>query len=167
MSLREIVRWPDPSLATPCREVSEISDEIIELAQDMLETMYAAPGRGLAAPQVGVLSRVFVVDTEWKDAAPAPKIFINPEIVARSATQAVQAEGCLSIPGVTVDVARPDSVVMRWTDLDGEPQEEAFSGFAAACVQHELDHLDGIVTLDHLDASDRARVITAYEEQQV
>ncbi|MEM9577565.1 MAG: peptide deformylase [Pseudomonadota bacterium] len=166
MSLREILRWPDPRLASPCEEVTVISGEIVELAQDMLETMYAAPGRGLAAPQVGVLSRVFVMDSAWKEAAPAPKVFINPEIVARSATQAVQAEGCLSIPGVTVELARPDSVVLRWTDLDGQTQEEAFSGFSAACVQHELDHLDGIVTLDRLEASDRADVIAAYEAQQ-
>ena len=166
MSLREIVRWPDPRLNMPCKPVSEISADIIALAQDMLETMYDAPGRGLAAPQVGMLSRVFVVDTEWKESAPAPQVFINPEIVARSATKAVQSEGCLSIPGVTVEVARPDSVVLRWTDLDGTTQEEAFSGFAAACVQHELDHLDGIVTLDRLDEDDRSRVIAAYEGMQ-
>lgn len=164
MTLRAIVRWPDPHLSTACAPVAEITSDIVTLAQDMLETMYAAPGRGLAAPQVGVLLRVFVVDTEWKDARPDPQVFINPEVVARSASKAMQAEGCLSIPGVTVNVVRPDSICMQWTDLDGIEHEAAFSGFAAACVQHELDHLDGIVTLDRLNAEERAEVLADYDE---
>jgi peptide deformylase len=164
MSLREIVRWPDPVLRTVCVPVGAVTDAVRALAEDMLETMYAAPGRGLAAPQVGVTQRVFVMDTEWKEGAPAPMIFVDPEIFSRSDTCVTRTEGCLSIPGISTDVARPDQVILRWTDLSGQVREQGFEGFAAACVQHELDHLDGIVTLDRLDPEARAKAIKAYEE---
>jgi peptide deformylase len=162
MSRREIVLWPDPRLATPCAPVAAVTADIETLAEDMLETMYAAPGRGLAAPQVGVLLRLFVMDTEWKDAAPAPRVFLNPAIVAVGPAQATRAEGCLSIPGITAEVTRPATVRLRWTDLDGVTREEDFDGFAAACVQHEIDHLDGVVTLDRIDGETRARLVAEY-----
>ena len=165
MSLHEIVRWPDPRLATVCKPVAKITPEIRTLANDMLETMYGAPGRGLAAPQVGVLSRVFVMDTAWKDGAREPMVFVNPEILTTSHEQATLAEGCLSIPGVSVEVTRSLRVRLRWTDLGGQRCERAFDGFPAACVQHEMDHLDGIVTLDRVDADTRARILTDYDPQ--
>jgi peptide deformylase len=165
MSLRKIVRWPDPRLATLCEPVAKITPAITTLAADMLETMYDAPGRGLAAPQVGVLSRVFVMDTTWKDGARDPLIFVNPEILTASAERATLPEGCLSIPGVSVEVTRALRVRLRWTDLDGRQCKRVFDGFPAACVQHEIDHLDGIVTLDWVDADTRARILADYDPQ--
>ncbi|MBW4709256.1 peptide deformylase [Roseobacter sp. YSTF-M11] len=157
MTVRQIVRWPDPHLRAVCDPVAVTGPEVAALARDLLDTMYAAPGRGLAAPQIGVLQRVFVTDTTWKDGTASPIIFINPRITGASEETTVQAEGCLSIPGVSVDVRRPSTVTMTWTALDGTEQSRSFSGFAAACVQHELDHLNGVVTLDHLPADQRQK----------
>ncbi|WP_415401597.1 peptide deformylase [Tateyamaria sp. SN3-11] len=162
MSLRPILTWPDPGLSAICAPVAEITPAIRDLANDMLETMYAAPGRGLAAPQVGELVRLFVMDPSWKDGNPQPMICINPDILEHSDAVATAGEGCLSIPGVTVDVTRSTSVRMVWTDLDGIVHEAALHGFAALCAQHELDHLDGLVTLDRVDDSQRAAVLAQY-----
>lgn len=162
MSLREIVLWPDPRLSAPCAPVERITRETAALAEDMLETMYAAPGRGLAAPQVGVMFRLFVMDTGWKDGPRAPRVFVNPQIVERGEVLVTRSEGCLSIPGVTAEVTRPDAVRLRWTALDDTTREESFDGFAAACVQHEMDHLDGLVTLDRVDVAARARILEDY-----
>ncbi len=151
---RAIICWPDPRLATVC---APVAGDVAALAADMLDTMYAAPGRGLAAPQVGVLLRLFVMDVTWKDGARDPQVFINPEILWRSATRKTGPEGCLSIPGVLAEVERATEVRLRWTDLAGAVREETLTGFAAICAQHEYDHLDGIVTLDHLDQDARAQ----------
>ena len=156
MSLRDIVKWPDPRLSTPCEPVAEITDEIRAQARDMLDTMYDAPGRGLAAPQIGLMNRVFVTDVSWKEGTPDPQVFINPEILELSDTQVESEEGCLSIPGVTTSVTRPDRVHLVWTSLEGARVSQVFTGFAAACVQHELDHLNGIVTFDRLSPEARA-----------
>jgi peptide deformylase len=155
MAVLPILRWPDPRLATRCAPV-KVDAEARRLAHDMLDTMYAAPGRGLAAPQVGVLRRVFVMDPAWKDGRPAPVILMNPSIIWASARRIRGPEGCLSIPGVTADVDRAAEVRLRWTAADGTLREETFGGFAAICAQHEMDHLDGIVTLDHLAPDVRA-----------
>lgn len=163
MSLRPILTWPDNGLSAMCTPVEEITGEITILAADMLETMYAAPGRGLAAPQIGVFLRLFVMDVTWKEGTPDPMICINPEIISRGATLITGTEGCLSIPGVTAEVTRPDSVRMVWTDLAGHVHEQNLTGFAALCAQHELDHLDGIVTLDRVDGAQRAEILAAYE----
>jgi len=162
MSLRDIVKWPDPRLSTPCDPVDEITDEIRTQAQDMLDTMYDAPGRGLAAPQIGVMNRVFVTDVSWKEGTPDPQIFINPEILEASDTQVEGDERCLSIPGVTTCITRPDRVHLVWTSLEGARVSQVFTGFAAACVQHELDHLNGIVTLDRLSPDARAAAEAEY-----
>lgn len=165
MSVLTILSWPDRHLKQKCQPVGEITSDIHTLADDMLETMYAAPGRGLAAPQVGVLARLFVMDATWKDgAAPAPEVFLNPEILAVSDDRVSRYEGCLSLPGVTASVERPARVKMSWQDLQGHQHQRWFDGFAAACVQHELDHLDGIVTLDRIDDDARARVLRDYGE---
>lgn len=147
----------------PCTPVGDVSD-VAALAGDMLETMYAAPGRGLAAPQIGVLQRLFVMDVDWKDADRVPWVFINPEIVEHSEAVEIGTEGCLSIPGVDTVVTRPSWVRLRWTDLAGECQDQRFDGFAARCVQHEMDHLDGLVTFDRLGAQARLQAETAYAE---
>ncbi len=162
MSLREIVMWPDPRLSTPCDPVAEITEDIRTQAEDMLETMYAAPGRGLAAPQIGVMNRVFVTDVSWKEGTPDPKVFVNPEILELSETHVDGDEGCLSIPGVTTRISRPDRVHLVWTSLEGARVSQVFTGFAAACVQHELDHLNGIVTFDRLPPAARAKAEAEY-----
>ncbi len=162
MSLRDIVKWPDPRLSQMCDPVGEITAEIHTQAQDMLDTMYDAPGRGLAAPQIGVMNRVFVTDVSWKEGTPDPQVFLNPEILELSDTQVEAEEGCLSIPGVTTSVTRPDRVHLVWTSLEGARVSQVFTGFAAACVQHELDHLNGIVTLDRLSPEARAEAEAEY-----
>lgn len=163
MSLRPILTWPDARLSAVCAPVDALTDDIRTLAADMLETMYDAPGRGLAAPQVGVLSRLFVMDATWKEGTRSPLVCINPVIVAQSDETAIGSEGCLSIPGLSARVSRPTSVRMQWSDLDGVHHDQALTGFAALCAQHELDHLDGIVTLDRVDADQRAALLTQYE----
>lgn len=160
--IRPIVLWPDPVLARRCDPILEIDAAVRDLAQDMLETMYDAPGRGLAAPQVGVPLRLFVMDCTWKEAEPSPRVVINPEIETISDARAIGPEGCLSIPGVLADVERHEAITLRWTDLDGRTQQEVLTGFEAICAQHEYDHLDGVVTLDRLAPSDRARLEEAY-----
>jgi len=162
MSILPILRYPDPRLAQPCAAVGEVTDDIRRLAGDMLETMYAAPGRGLAAPQVGVLLRLFVMDVAGKDGAPEPLVFVNPEIVEASGGMASRAEGCLSIPGLMVEVARPEAVRMRWTGLDGAERQAWFAGIAATCAQHESDHLDGVLTLDRIAPEARAAALAEY-----
>ncbi|WP_299146938.1 peptide deformylase [uncultured Tateyamaria sp.] len=159
MSLRPILIWPDVRLSTVCAPIDAITPEIRTLAADMLETMYAAPGRGLAAPQVGVLQRIFVMDVAWKDGAPEPVVCINPAVVAQGDVHETNAEGCLSIPGVSADVSRPGEVRMTWTDIDGMRHDETLTGFAAICAQHELDHLDGVVTLDRVDVAQRDEIL--------
>ena len=160
MSVLVIRRWPDPVLRRVCAPVG--GQDVSSLAADMLETMYAAPGRGLAAPQVGEAIRLFVMDVAWKDGAPEPWVFVDPEVVGVSDEVATREEGCLSIPGIVAGVTRPARVTVRWTGPDGRVREEAFDGFAAACVQHEMDHLDGIVTFDRVDATTRARLLAEY-----
>jgi peptide deformylase len=151
-----ILRWPDVRLSTPCAP-AEPGAALAALAADMLETMYAAPGRGLAAPQVGRLVRMFVMDVGWKEGAPDPHVVVNPEILWTSDDRVTGPEGCLSIPGPVTQVSRAAEIRMRWTDAHGAPQEAMLSGFAAICAQHEYDHLDGILTLDRLTPEDRAR----------
>ncbi len=162
MSVLPIVQWPDARLTEICAPVEAITPEIEALAADMLETMYDAPGRGLAGPQVGAMVRIFVMDTGWKEGKPDPIVCINPMLMEVSEERASNAEGCLSIPGVSAEISRPAQVQMVWTGLNGGRYVQSFNGFAAACVQHELDHLDGVVTFDHLDADARAALEAEY-----
>lgn len=153
MAVLPILHWPDPRLETRC---AAVSGDVQSLAADMLDTMYEANGRGLAAPQIGVLLRLFVMDAGWKAATPAPMVLINPEIIWRGAKMATGPEGCLSLPGITAHVARHAELTLRWQDLTGSLQQKTMVGFEAICVQHELDHLDGILTLDRIDPKARA-----------
>lgn len=159
MSPRPVLLWPDPRLS---RVSAPVSGDRAALARDMLDTMYAAGGRGLAAPQVGVAERLFVMDAGWKDGAPAPRVCINPEIAGRSGTQASGPEGCLSIPGVTARVARAEWIVLRWNDETGAVHQQRLEGFEAICAQHEIDHLDGIVIFDRVAPEERAGLEAAY-----
>lgn len=145
MALRKICLEGAPVLLETAQPVDRFDDDLASLIRDMFDTMYAAPGRGLAAPQVGVGLRAFVVDTEWKEADPAPMLFVNPEITARADEVVTGEEACLSIPGKTYSVDRPDWVELRWQDLDGAAHQGRFDGVQARCICHEYDHLDGIL----------------------
>ena len=156
---RPILIHPDPRLKKVCAPVSNISDELRELAKDMLETMYDAPGIGLAAPQVGVLSRLIVLDCVKEEGAePRPMVMINPEITASSEALNTYEEGCLSIPEEYAEVTRPAEVEVKWIDLDGREQKAGFDGLWATCVQHEIDHLNGKLFIDYLGPMKRQMI---------
>ena len=156
MALRPILLHPDPRLKKTCEPVSDISAEMARLADDMLETMYDAPGIGLAAPQVGVLSRLIVLDcNKSEEGTPRPLVMFNPEILAASEERSTYEEGCLSIPDQFADITRPAEVDVRWIDRDGTERQETMTGLWATCVQHEIDHLDGKLFIDYLTALKR------------
>jgi peptide deformylase len=161
--IRPILIHPDPRLKKQCEPVAEITDDLRRLADDMLETMYGAPGVGLAAPQVGVLKRLIVMDC-IKDGPPEPMALFNPEVVWASEDQAVYEEGCLSIPDQYADVQRPAEVVVRWLDVKGETQERQFAGLWATCVQHEIDHLEGKLFIDYLGPLKRQMITRKMEK---
>ena len=149
--IRPILIHPDPRLKKLCDPVGTVTPDIGKLAEDMLETMYDAPGVGLAAPQVGVLKRLLVMDCVKDPAlAPRPMVLIDPVVSWASEDLATYEEGCLSLPDQYADIERPAEVRVRWTDLSGVAQEEQFSGLWATCVQHEVDHLDGKLFIDYL-----------------
>ncbi|MFY0692828.1 MAG: peptide deformylase [Paracoccaceae bacterium] len=146
-----ILIHPDPRLKKVAAPVADISDELRALADDMLETMYDAPGIGLAAPQIAVGKRLIVLDCVKNEGEePRPLVMFNPEVVAASDETSVYEEGCLSIPEQYADVERPAEVSVRWIDRDGNAQQEDFDGLWATCVQHEIDHLDGKLFIDYL-----------------
>lgn len=155
MAKRPIIWAPDPVLKTKCTPVQAVDDDIRSLMDDMLDTMYAAPGIGLAAPQVGVTKRVIVVDVSEKDEPNAPICLANPEVVWTSDETAPHEEGCLSLPDLYADVERPVAVKVRYLDRDGAPQELEADGLLAICLQHEIDHIDGVLFVDHLSALKR------------
>lgn len=151
MALKEIILHPDPRLKKAADPVSDITTEMRRLADDMLQTMYEAPGIGLAAPQVGVLKRLLVMDcVKEEGASPRPMILFNPEVKWVSEERNVYEEGCLSIPDQYGDVERPAEVTVAWIDENGAAQEETFDGLWATCVQHEIDHLNGKLFIDYL-----------------
>jgi peptide deformylase len=151
MALKKILIHPDPRLKKVANPVATVNDELRRLADDMLETMYDAPGIGLAAPQVAVMSRMLVMDcAKEDDATPEPMVLINPEVVWTSDDRNVYDEGCLSIPEQYAEVERPAEVEVSWTNLDGKTKRERFDGLWATCVQHEIDHLDGKLFIDYL-----------------
>lgn len=151
MTTRPIILHPDPRLKKVADAVAEVDDPLRKLADDMLETMYAAPGIGLAAPQIGILQRMLVMDcVKEEGAAPQPMVLINPKIVWSSDEDNTYEEGCLSIPDQYADVDRPAEVEVTWTNLEGADQSAKFDGLWATCVQHEIDHLDGKLFIDYL-----------------
>ncbi len=165
MPLMDIVLLPDPFLRTKAKPVAEVTDEIRALLDDMMETMYAAKGIGLASVQVGRSERVIVVDvapyyTEEEDGAPPPPMqMINPEILWQSEETSVFEEGCLSIPENFGEVERPARIRARYIDRDGKRQEIDAEGILATCIQHEIDHLNGILFVDHLSAIKRNMIV--------
>lgn len=158
MALLTILRYPDPRLHTVARPVAAVDERIRRLADDLLQTMYAADGVGLAATQVDVHERVLVMDTS--EAHDTPLVLINPEIVSASAEMAVAEEGCLSVPAIYDRVERPARVTVRALDQSGEPFEFEAEGLVAVCVQHEMDHLVGKVFVEYLSPLKRDRIRT-------
>ncbi|MDE9451409.1 peptide deformylase [Aliiroseovarius sp. Z3] len=151
MSIKPILIHPDPRLKKVAEAVPDLSDELRQLADDMLETMYDAPGIGLAAPQVGVLTRLIVMDcVRDENEPPQPIMMFNPEVILSSDDLNTYEEGCLSIPEQYAEVTRPKEVSVRWLDRDGNLQERDFDGLWATCVQHEIDHLNGKLFIDYL-----------------
>ncbi|WP_404423961.1 peptide deformylase [Thalassospira australica] len=166
MALRDILIIPDPRLKQECEEVAEVNDEIRELLDDMLETMYAAPGIGLAAPQIGVMKRLVVMDVSDDKEKPQPLKLVNPEIIWESEDTSVYQEGCLSIPEQYADVERPAEVGLRYLDENGKEHEIEADGLLATCIQHELDHLDGILFTDYLSALKRNMILKKVQKLQ-
>jgi peptide deformylase len=162
MALRDIIILPDKRLRQVSDPVKAVDAEVRALVDDMFETMYKAPGVGLAAIQVGVAQRIVTVDTAKKDEPKAPQVFINPEIVSSSEDKSTYEEGCLSIPEYYEEVERPSQVKVRYMDLAGKIQEIEANGLLATVLQHEIDHTDGILFIDHISKLKRDRVIKKF-----
>jgi len=162
--IRPILIHPDPRLKKLCDPVKGITDDLRNLAADMLATMYDAPGIGLAAPQVGVIKRLIVMDCMKAPAPPRPLILFNPAVLWTSSELATYEEGCLSIPDQYADVERPDRATVRWLDETGASQEETFEGLWATCVQHEIDHLNGKLFIDYLGLMKRQLITRKMEK---
>lgn len=164
MALLPIIETPDPRLKVISTPVETVDDELRAFIADMFETMYDAPGIGLAAIQVGLAKRVLVIDLQDKDEETGetikePSVFINPEILEESEELSVYSEGCLSVPEQYADVARPAVIKAKWLDADGVEHVEQIDGLLATCLQHEMDHLDGILFIDHLSKLKRDIVL--------
>jgi peptide deformylase len=164
MAIRRIYETPDPVLRQISKPVETFDDALKTLVTDMLETMYEAPGIGLAAVQVGVPVRLLVIDLqepEQEGGEPVrdPKVFINPEILWHSDTEVPYTEGCLSVPEQYAEVMRPDKIRARWQDVDGKTHEQEIEGLLAVCLQHEMDHLIGVLFIDHLSRLKRDMVL--------
>ncbi|APT31850.1 MULTISPECIES: peptide deformylase [Methylobacterium] len=162
MTIRPLVILPDPVLRLGSEPVGPITGEIRTLVADMFETMYDAPGVGLAAIQIGVAKRVVTIDTSKEEGVRDARVFINPEIVWSSEERRVYDEGCLSIPDYYAEVERPDRVRVRFRDIDGNEQEIEADGLLSTCIQHEIDHLNGVLFIDHLSKLKRDRVIKKF-----
>lgn len=165
MSLREILIHPDPRLKKVAAPVAEVTPDLRRLADDLLETMYDAPGIGLAAPQVGVGTRLIVMDcARREDETPRPLALFNPEVIWASEERTVYEEGCLSIPEQYADIERPAEVKVRWLTPEGRVEEEHFAGLWATCVQHEIDHLNGRLFIDYLTPLKRQLITRKMEK---
>ena len=162
MAVRDILIIPDKRLRLKSEAIKAVDKPLRALVNDMFETMYAAPGIGLAAVQIGVPRRVVTVDLAKKDEPKQPQVFINPEVVWASDEKATYEEGCLSIPEYYEEVERPARVKVRYTTLEGETREVEADGLLATCLQHEIDHLNGVLFIDHLSRLKRERVIKKF-----
>jgi peptide deformylase len=162
MALRDILILPDKRLRLVSEPVKTVTGDIKTLVDDMFETMYAAPGIGLAAIQVGVPKRVVTMDLSKKEGEKEPRVYINPEIVWASDEPSIYEEGCLSIPEVHENVERPAKVRFRYLDLDGKPHEAEAEGLFATCIQHEVDHLNGKLFIDHISKLKRDRIVKKF-----
>ena len=166
MAIREIIILPDKQLRLVSKPIEKVTAEVRKLADDMFETMYDAPGIGLAAIQVAQPLRLITMDLAKRDengeSKPRPRVFINPEILSSSEEMSVYEEGCLSIPEYYSDVERPAQVKVKYLDREGEPREIEANGLLATCLQHEIDHLNGVLFIDHLSKLKRNRVLKKF-----
>jgi peptide deformylase len=162
MAVREIIKLPDKRLRLVSEPVKRVDAEVRKLVDDMFETMYKAPGIGLAAIQIGVDKRVITLDLSKKEQDHEPQVFINPEIVWKSDEMAKYEEGCLSIPDYYEEVERPAAVKVKYLDLDGKSHEIEAKGLLATCLQHEIDHINGVLFIDHLSRLKRSLVIKKF-----
>jgi peptide deformylase len=162
MAVRDIIILPDKQLRLVSKPIEKVTADVRKLADDMFETMYEAPGIGLAAIQVGVPQRLITMDLAKKDEPKTPRVFINPEVLWSSEEKSTYEEGCLSIPEYYEEVERPAKVRVRFTDLDGKVHEEEAEGLFATCIQHEIDHLNGVLFVDYLSKLKRDRVMKKF-----
>jgi peptide deformylase len=162
MAIHEIIKLPDKRLRHKSEPIKRVDAAIRTLVDDMFETMYKAPGIGLAAIQIGVAKRVVTMDLSKKESDHEPHVFINPEVVWTSDEQTTREEGCLSIPDYYEEVKRPSKVKVKYLDLDAKPREIEASGLLATCLQHEIDHINGVLFIDHISRLKRERVIKKF-----
>ena len=177
MALKQILTEPNSILRMKSLLVDKVDIELQKLMDDMLETMYAAPGIGLAAIQVGVPKRVIVLDIKWRDKLEStndkkyeerknPMCFVNPEIIAKSTNNSIYEEGCLSVPGQFAEIARPDKCHVKYLDYYGQPKEFVAEGMLATCIQHEMDHLEGILFIDYLSKLKKSMIVKKLTKQK-
>ena len=162
MTIKPLIILPDPVLRQVSTAIETVDDDVRRLADDMIETMYDAPGIGLAAIQIGVPKRLLVIDLSREDEEKAPQVFINPEILTSSDARSTYEEGCLSIPDYYAEVERPASITIRHLNRDGKLIETEADGLLATCLQHEIDHLNGVLFIDHISRLKRERVIKKF-----
>ena len=166
MTIRKILTEPDPVLRQKSQPVDKVDDTIRKLMDDMLETMYGAPGIGLAAIQVGVPKRIIVLDISKDPEKKEPMYFVNPKIISASEKDATYEEGCLSVPGQFAEIDRPDSCIIKYLDYNGNSQELKADGLLATCIQHEMDHLEGILFIDYLSKLKRSMITKKLSKQK-
>jgi len=177
MALREILTEPNKLLRAKSLAAEKVDEDLQKLMDDMLETMYAAPGIGLAAIQVGVPKRVIVLDIGWRNKSEStngeklvvrknPMCFVNPEIITKSTNNSTYEEGCLSVPGQFAEIERPDKCHVKYLDYYGQPKEIKAEGMLATCIQHEIDHLEGILFIDHLSKLKKSMIIKKLSKQK-
>jgi len=166
MAIREILTEPNIILREKSLNVEKVDGELQRLMDDMLETMYAAPGIGLAAIQVGVAKRVIVLDIELRSKIKNPMFFVNPEIIKRAEIHTAYEEGCLSVPGQFAEINRPETCHIKYLDYYGQPKEIKAEGMLATCIQHEMDHLEGILFIDYLSKLKKSMIIKKLSKQK-
>ena len=166
MALRKILTEPNKLLRTKSLAVEKVDEDLQKLMNDMLETMYAAPGIGLAAIQVGVPKRIIVLDIAQKEGQKNPMFFINPEIIDKSKNNTTYEEGCLSVPGQFAEIDRPDKCYIKYLDYHGRSQEMRAEGMLATCIQHEMDHLEGVLFIDYLSKLKKSMIVKKLFKQK-
>ena len=166
MAIRKILTEPDSFLRQKSVKVDDVNDELRSLMDDMLETMYAAPGIGLAAIQIGVPKRVIVMDLSRNEEKKNPLYFVNPEIISSSSIDAAYEEGCLSVPGQFAEISRPDKCKIKFLNYDGKEQILHAEGLLATCIQHEVDHLEGILFIDYLSKLKKTMIVKKLSKQK-
>ena len=166
MALREILTEPNEVLRKKSLPVKKVDGDLQQLMKDMLDTMYAAPGIGLAAIQIGVPKRVIVLDLSSKDEPKNPMYFINPEIITKSESKSTYEEGCLSVPGQFAEIDRPDKCHIKYLDYNGQQKEIKAEGMIATCIQHEMDHLEGILFIDYLSKLKKTMIVKKLSKQK-